>query len=87
MELIDRSLFSTYHGQDGEKIRQYLLDTVNLPDRLHRWELRRLHKDGHVIWVRETATIVKDKPDNPAIFLVSVEINEPAVNDTENTLQ
>ena len=48
-KLIDKSLFSTYHGEDGEKIRQHLNEVINLPDRLHRWELRRLHKDGQVI--------------------------------------
>ena len=79
-DLIDSSIFKTYHGEDGEKIRQYLIDVMDLPDRLHRWELRRLHKDGHVFWVRETAKRIKDMFDNPSILMVSVEIEEPKIN-------
>jgi PAS domain S-box-containing protein len=78
-ELIERSLYMTYHGEDGEEIRQCLIDVMNFPDRQHQWELRRLHKDGHVIWVRETAKRITDTREDLSILLVSVEIDAPVL--------
>jgi PAS domain S-box-containing protein len=76
--LINHTLFTTYHGEDGEKIRQCLAEAIELSDRPHRWEIRRLHKDGHVIWVRETAKKINNMVDQPTILIVSVEISKPS---------
>jgi len=75
--LINHTLFTTYHGEDGEKIRQCLAEATELSDRPHRWEIRRLHKDGHVTRVRETAKKINNMVDQPTILIVSVEISEP----------
>ena len=86
-ELIGRSLYMTYHGEDGEEIRQCLINVINLPDRQHQWELRRLHKDGHVIRTRETAKRITDTNDNPSILLVSVEIDAPVLQGNQCSKQ
>ena len=72
-ELIDKPLFSLYHPVDRNLARQYVKESLEDQDRLHRWELRKICKNGNPILLRETVRSIKHKDGISSILMVSVE--------------
>lgn len=72
-ELIDKPIFSLYHSEDRNLARQYIKESLDDPDRLHRWELRKTCKDGKPLPLRETVRAIKQKDGNTCILMISVE--------------
>lgn len=57
-ELLHRPAVAFYAPADRLLAVEYLRDALTLPARLHRWELRRLRRNGESVWMRETARVV-----------------------------
>ena len=71
----DRPVIGFYAQQDQNKAQTNLLEALDEPDRVHRWEIRRRKKNGELLWVRETARVMGR--GNEAILLMTCEdINE-----------
>ncbi len=75
-DLIGTSMLSLYHPDDRAAARRYLKGVVELPERLHRWELRKLHRAGDAGWFRETARLVEEGGAHGSILVVCEDINE-----------
>ncbi len=73
-ELIDKPLFSLYHPQDRNLARQYVKESLDDPGRLHRWELRKLKKNGIAIPLRETVRSLTHKENMTSVLMISVDI-------------
>ncbi|MGE0385262.1 MAG: EAL domain-containing protein [Gammaproteobacteria bacterium] len=75
-ELVGRSNAELYHPDDRNAAERHLHEVVLAPNRLHRWELRRMHRLGEMIWVRETARVVDIPGEPPTVLLVCDDISE-----------
>ena len=46
-----------------------LVALVENPEKVAHWEYRKVHKDGSVLWVKETARIVQDTGGNTVVLI------------------
>lgn len=75
-ELIGQSVLSVFHEEDKEKIKEQLSKCFANPDRIFRWELRKVCKNGSVMWVSELARCVNDASGNKVALIACVDITE-----------
>lgn len=75
-ELIGRDLIDTliFH-EDRAAGRQRLDECFSSPDSVFRWEVRKQHKSGRVIWTRETAQVININ-NRQEILVVCDDISE-----------
>jgi PAS domain S-box-containing protein len=71
-ELIGHSVLGVFHEDDKEGVSTSLSECLGTPMTTRHWEFRKVHKDGHVIWVRETAR-VGQSPLGETVLLVTCE--------------
>ena len=70
-ELTARGLTSLYAESDHALAEEYLRGVLEQPGRLHRWEIRRVKKNGDRVWMRETARLIGRGAD--ALILMTCE--------------
>jgi PAS domain S-box-containing protein len=71
-ELIGQSVLSVFFEEDRALVKDQLATCVEELGRSHSWEIRKIHKDGAVLWVRENGKAVR-RSGNDAIILVACE--------------
>ncbi|MCI0400729.1 MAG: EAL domain-containing protein [Gammaproteobacteria bacterium] len=75
-ELVGTSIIDLFHTEDKETAKQMLEKTLREPNRLHRWEIRKVRKHGTMIWMQETARVVKGADSQPTLLIVCEDITE-----------
>lgn len=75
-QLVGSSVLRLYHPDDRATVARHLRTVMEMPDRLHRWELRKLHRLGELAWYRETARLIEEPGDGTSILVVSEDISE-----------
>ena len=75
-ELVGHLVLDVFYEKDKTRALNYFKTCLAEPDRLHRWELRKVRKDGSMLWVRESAHVIQDDKKNPMIFIVCEDISE-----------
>ena len=78
------SFGSWLHPEDQDRILAFFEEAVGSQDR-YEIEYRVSHKDGHILWVLETGTIVYDESKN-AIWIDGVMLDITARKDMEQEL-
>jgi PAS domain S-box-containing protein len=84
-ELLGKSLLRVFHESEHEAVRRNLgtcLHSLGVP---MSWELRKVKKDGSVIWVRETAQAVLYGNGMPVVLIVCEDVT--AVKEAERALR
>ncbi len=76
IELKGKNVTKLIHKHDIEIAREKLQHCFDLPNIVHRWDLRKLHKDGNIIMVRETVRVVNDTQGDTSLFIVCEDISE-----------
>ena len=71
-ELVGASVFKVFFEEDREAVRRSVGVCLETLGRSNSWEIRKLRKDGTVIWVRENAKAVL-RPGNQRIVLIACE--------------
>ena len=74
-ELIGHPVEILFHQADRELARMNKANCLEHLGRTIRWELRKLRKDGEMLWVRETGRAMVFK-DRPVVLVVSEDITE-----------
>jgi PAS domain S-box-containing protein len=74
-ELVGRPAALLYHDDDQQAGAQYLDDCLNHPGEQEAVELRKVRKDGSVLWARETARAVP-VGDDQMVLIVCEDITE-----------
>jgi PAS domain S-box-containing protein len=74
-ELIGRTVHDVFHEADREAARRNTAICFKQPGEALTWELRKVRKNGEVIWVRETAraTLIKKRP---VLLMVCEDVTE-----------
>jgi diguanylate cyclase (GGDEF)-like protein/PAS domain S-box-containing protein len=75
-DLLNTDISNLVHEEDKAKLKAGLADSFAAEGEAHSWELRKLHHNGEVIWVRETARLVQGDQRQPILFIVSEDISE-----------
>lgn len=57
-ELLDKSVLSVFYNDDRKNILAQIKKCLKDPSRTFTWEIRKIRKDGSIIWVRENAKAV-----------------------------
>ena len=71
-ELIGYSVTRVFLEEDWETVKDQLATCAEELGRSHNWEIRKIRKDGKVIWVRENAKAVQ-RSGNDVIVLIACE--------------
>ena len=74
-DLIGKSVLSIIHEYDKHKASEKLKECFSNPGTMYRWEIRKRHRDGHIIRVRETAHVIATNKLQ-VIFIVCEDISE-----------
>ncbi|MEP7151505.1 MAG: PAS domain S-box protein, partial [Nitrospira sp.] len=73
-ELLGTQVMDVFHPDDGDALRRHLVACLADMSQPRRWELRKVHKDGHVIWARITAQGVPNEYQGPVLLMVCEDI-------------
>jgi PAS domain S-box-containing protein len=84
-ELIGQSVLGVFFEEDRDFVRQCVALCLETVDQSHTWEIRKVRKDGSVLWVRENAKAML-RADGKPIVLVACE-NITARKEAENALR
>jgi PAS domain S-box-containing protein len=71
-ELIGQTVLNLFFQEDRKLVKDQLASCVEELGRPHSWEIRKIRKDGTVLWVRENAKAVQ-RSGNDAIILIACE--------------
>lgn len=71
-ELVGQSVLKVFFEEDREFVLRNVAVCLENLGQLNSWELRKVRKDGTVLWVRENAKAVR-RSDNRVIVLVACE--------------
>jgi PAS domain S-box-containing protein len=72
-DLVGQSVLKVIHQEDHESARQYLASSVENWQTVATTELRKVDRDGKVIWVREVARAMRDPGQERTILLLVCE--------------
>ena len=85
--LIGTSVFDMFHQEDKNTAVQLIKSCIAEPESIHRWDIRKLRKDGSILWVREAARVVTDSTGETSILIVCEDITEAHTLSTELSFQ
>ena len=91
-ELVGQSVLKVFHEEDKETAILNIKRCVNHLGNLFHWELRKVRKDGSMLWVKETARAVKGTDGKITVLIVCEDITElkeleRALRETQDTLE
>jgi PAS domain S-box-containing protein len=75
-ELLGRPIAGLYLPEDRAYASSQLDRCLADPGKIHRWEARKVRKDGTELWVRETARAIVGRRHEPSVLVVSEDITE-----------
>ncbi|MCE1189773.1 MAG: PAS domain S-box protein, partial [Ignavibacteria bacterium] len=73
-ELVNSSMLKLFHEDDQQSALLYINKCLVNMGRVMNWELRKVRKDGVVLWVREAARALVDQNGEVIIFIVCDDI-------------
>jgi PAS domain S-box-containing protein len=74
-ELVGRPVFDIFFGPDREAVQRHVASCLKQFGQSMSWELRKVRKDGSVLWVRETGRAVLRGTD-PVVLIACEDITE-----------
>ncbi len=84
-ELVGQSVLKVFHAEDKEDAILNIKRCVKNIGQLFHWELRKVRRDGSMIWVKETARAVKETDGKITVLIVCEDITE--IKELENILR
>ncbi len=84
-DLLGQSILNVFYEPDRETVRHNLELCLAHQGRPMKWEVRKVRKEGSVIWVRETAQGIRNEHQIPVVLIVCEDIT--AVKEGEQALR
>jgi PAS domain S-box-containing protein len=75
-ELVGCLLTKVIYDEDRVSAMKFIRSALKNLNKITNWELRKVRKDGSVIWVRETARVLKDRNNQDVIFVVCEDVTD-----------
>jgi len=73
-ELIGQSVMNVFHEEDREAVAEQFRSLIATKDGIASWEFRKRRKDGSVLWVRETARVIRGKHERVEVMVVCQDV-------------
>ena len=86
-QLIGRPFRDIFYEDDKGKAVEFLETCLLQPAKIHKVELRKVRRNGTIIWTRETARVVYDADTNPNIFIVCEDFSDTYLLSEQLTYQ
>jgi len=91
-ELVGQSVLKVFHEKDKKDAILNIKRCVKNIGQLFHWELRKVRRDGSMIWVKETARAVKETGGKITVLIVCEDITElkeleSILMETQDTLE
>src|SRR5215472_10147320 len=84
-ELIGQSVLNVFFEEDRELVKAELASCAEKLGRSHSWEIRKIRKDGTVLWVRENAKAVRRSANDVIVLIACEDITERKNNEQRRT--
>ncbi|MVT51458.1 PAS domain S-box protein [Bradyrhizobium yuanmingense] len=84
-ELIGRSVLDVFLAEDRAIVRACVESCLKTVDQSHTWEIRKIRKDGSMLWVRENAKAMLRANGGPIVLVACENITER--KEAENALR
>jgi PAS domain S-box-containing protein len=81
-ELVGCLVLKVFYEEDKNAAMKFVAAALRHPDRISNWELRKVRKDGSMLWVRETARVLKDRNNQDLIFIVCEDVTDKKIAET-----
>jgi PAS domain S-box-containing protein len=75
-ELVGQKVTKVFYEEDGKAVEENLKRCLENPNKVFKWEMRKVRKDGNLLWVKETASAVRDNEGNEVILIVCEDISD-----------
>jgi len=75
-ELIGQPVLNVFYPEDRKSVLAQIKHCLNNPNKVHTWEIRKVKKDGSLIWVRENANVTLIGNRKTCINIVCEDITE-----------
>jgi len=75
-ELEGRSVLELFHEDDRAAVADQLRRCLKNPSEVHRWQFRKIRKDGGILWVEEIAQAVYDLNGALNLLVVCQDVTE-----------
>lgn len=75
-ELEGQPVLEMFHPDDRAAVADQLLRCLENPSQVHRWQLRKIRKDGGLLWVDEIAQAVYDLNGALNVLVVCLDVTE-----------
>ena len=75
-QIIGRTLFNFTDDEDMSSVNDYLTECFKNQNKVYRWEMQTLRKNGAKLWVRVLARVASDENYENTILLVCEDITE-----------
>ncbi|RJR09637.1 PAS domain-containing sensor histidine kinase [Candidatus Parcubacteria bacterium] len=91
-DLIGQPVTIVFLEEDRQKVLNQINECIDNPGKLFKWEIRKIKKDGEIIWVRENACTVESNGAVPEVLIVcenitSIKQAEKAITETTHRIQ
>ena len=75
-ELVGQSVLNVFPQDEREAARQHVADCLASIGQPRSWEIRKVRKDGTLLWVRETARAVQRVTGKPIVLIACEDITD-----------
>jgi PAS domain S-box-containing protein len=75
-ELVGTPVLRVFHEDDRQAVTRHVAECLAHLGRAMSWELRKIRKDGSMLWVRETAKAVERAPNRPIVLVACEDITD-----------
>jgi PAS domain S-box-containing protein len=69
-ELLGKPVTNVFLKEDRKKVKNHILECFKHPGKLFNWEIRKIRKNGEVIWVKENACTINSNGKNSEVLIV-----------------
>jgi PAS domain S-box-containing protein len=84
-EVLGQSVLKVFFEEDRDRVQKNIAVCLNNIGQTHRWEIRKVRKDGSALWVRENAKAVCRLDNQPIVLIACEDISER--KEAENALR
>jgi PAS domain S-box-containing protein len=75
-EMVGKSVLKVFLEEDHELVRRCVALCVETVGRSHTWEIRKIRKNGSMLWVRENAKALRRADDQLVILIACEDVTE-----------
>src|SRR5919198_2159571 len=75
-DLVGQSMLKAFFPDDKDAARKNLELCVRTVGQRNKWEIRKVRKDGTLLWVRENAKAVRRSDGNPIVLIACEDISD-----------